>query len=169
MKLKFFNSFALLLLFTLTTSPFSWAKDSSYSSVYTSVKEKDCQVLEQGRDSSVSKCPSQGVYQLFFHHGDARDWLVIKKAGKIVIDLYEDILYKAPGNFPEIPGPIEWRSKGKSLTALIFRVFGSSVDGQQKKSKLFVVKLEGNKACLIGTTTSNKQAIKIADSRKKCP
>ncbi len=165
--MKFFNSSALLLLLTLT--PFSWAKDSSYSSVYTSVKEKDCQVLEQGRDSSVSKCPSQGTYQLFFHYGDARDWLVIKKAGKIVIDLYDDILSKAPGNFPEIPGPMEWRSKENSLIALIFRVFGSSVDGQQKKSKLFVVKLEGSKACLIGSTTSNKQAIKIADSQTKCP
>jgi hypothetical protein len=164
--MKFFISFALLLL-TLAISPFSWATGSSAHSVYTDLT--DCQLLEEGQYWSVRKCPGQKEYQLFLHYADARDWLVIKTANEIVIDLRDDILNNAPGNFPEIPGPMEWRSKGNPLTALIFRVFGSSDYGLQKKSELFVVRIEGSKACLIGTTASNKQARQMADSNKRCP
>jgi hypothetical protein len=160
--------FIRLLLLALTISSVSWAKGPTYSSVYTSLKE--CQLIDEGEHGYWSnwECQRQGNYLLFLHYMDDRDWLVIKKGDQIVIDLREDILYKAPGNFPEIPGPVEWRSKGKSINALIFRVFGSSDDGLKKKSKLFVVRLEGNKGCLIGITSSNVKARKLADSKKSC-
>jgi len=157
--MKALNVLAIILLGS-TISSFSLAKSSS-----TYTKLESCQRVEEGPDSSVTRCPNQKAYQLFLYYGDSRDWLVIKKNDRIVIDLQNDIFSQAPGNFPEIPGPIEWRSKDNLVNAIIFRVFGSN--GSKKKSKLFVIRL-GNKACLLGTTTSNEQARKIADSNKVC-
>jgi len=139
-------SLALLLL-ALTISSVSWAKGSTYRSDYTSLKE--CQ------------------HRLFLRSEDLRDSLEIRKGDETVINLFKDIRAKFGPGFREIPGPIEWRSKGKSVTALIFRVLGSYDDGR-KKSKLFVVRLEGNKACVIGVVASNVKARKLADGKKSC-
>ena len=157
-----FSKVCTLLLVGLTISPFLWAKGST--STYTNLK--NCKLVEEGRDWSVSKCPGYKAYQLYFYYADARDWLVIKKAGKVVIDLQNDIWNQDSGHFPEVPGPVEWRLKGKLVNAIIFRAIYSN--GPKKKSKLFVVRLKGKKACLLGTTTSNKRARKMADSRKTC-
>ena len=160
-------SLALLLL-ALTISSVSWAKGSTYRSDYTSLKE--CQLIDEGHDGywSERECPRQGNYRLFLRSEDLRDSLEIRKGDETVIDLFKDIRAKFGPGFREIPGPIEWRYKGKSVTALIFRVVGSYDEGRKKRSKLFVVRLKGNKACLIGVVASNVKARKLADGKKSC-
>lgn len=163
---KFLNWFTLWLL-VFTINPVLWATDSNVSSVYT--KLKDCQVIEQGEEErwSVRECPPQTNYQLFLHYADHKNWLVVKQVDEVVINLRNDILDKGPGDFPEIPGPIEWRvQEDDSVTALIFQVLSKDQDVSppEVSSKWFVVRLKGNKACLIGTTASNEEAREMAES-----
>ena len=162
--IKKFNGLSLWLL-VFTISPI-WAMDSNSRSFYTDLK--DCQLIEEGEEGrwSVRECPPQASYQLFLHDADNKNWLVIKQANEVVINLRNDILNNTPSDFPEISGPIEWRVQKDSLIALIFRVLSKDqyVSPPEVKSKLFVVKLEGNKACLIGTTDSNEKAREMADS-----
>jgi hypothetical protein len=160
-----FNGFSLWLL-VFTISPVVWAMDSSPRSFYTDLK--DCQVIEKGEEGrwSVRECPPQGGYQLFLHDADQKNWLVLKQANEVVINLRHDILNKTPGDFPKVPGPIEWRVQDESLIALIFEVLSEDqyVTPPEMKSQWFAIGLEGNKGCLLGITDSNEKAREMANS-----
>ncbi len=110
--MKFSKAFTLLLV-GLTISHPLWAK--SLTSTYTNLKK--CQLIEQGHDWSVSKCPSQKAYQLYINYADSRDWLVIKKDGKVVIDLQNDIWNQAPANFQRFRG--QWNGVLKKTQLLL--------------------------------------------------
>ncbi len=174
--MKCFNGLALL--FMLTISSGLYAEGSNYSSVYTSLTEK-CKVVSMGeRGDSTSECPGKGDYRIFIEVGDDRSWIVIKKGEDVVIDLQEAVMQNAVGNFPEVSGTVaEWRYKGKTPIAFIFRIAGTaeiypdddSPPIYKTRSKLIVVRLEADSACVIGTTTSNVKAREMADdSRKMC-
>ena len=166
--MKLFRLIPLLLL-TLTIN--AHAKDSNYSSAYTSLKE--CKVIESSAndpkaeiDYFSEECPGKANYRIFHEGGDSRSWIVIKKGNSVVINLQNEVMQNAPGNnFRNVSGKVaEWRYKGSTPIAFIFRIAGN-----EEKSKLFVVRLGTKKACVIGVTTSNVEARKIADSQKMCP
>ena len=163
-----------LLLAMLSMHTLSWAADSGYRSVYTSLKE--CRIIEsseQEADAEIDyfsmECPGREGYRIFHDGEDARSWLVIKRGEATVIDLYDDVMRNEPGAFPFVSGEVaEWRYKGESLIALIFRIAGSDLETDKLKSELMVVRLDGKKSCVIGTSTSNEKAREIADNNKAC-
>lgn len=162
-------SLAILSMHTL-----SWAADAGYRSVYTSLEK--CDVIESSEqegdaeiDYFTAECPGRERYRVFHIGGDSRSWIVIKSGEETVIDLYNDVMRNEPGAFPFVSGKVaEWRYKGDSLIALIFRIAGSDLETGKLKSELMVVRLGGEKSCVIGTSTSNEKARMIADNNKSC-
>ena len=169
------NLLTLLFFFIITTMSFSsLAKNANYTSDYTPLEK--CRVIESSDndpeaqiDYFTEECPGKDGYRIFHEGGDLRSWIVIKQGNKVIADLLQAVMQNAPGPFPYVSGKVmEWRSLGKTPIAIIFRIAGTNETGAQTKSKLLVVRLTGENACLIGTTTSNKEARKIADSQKTC-
>jgi hypothetical protein len=169
------NLLTLLFFLITTTMSFSLlAKSTNYSSDYTPLEK--CRVIESSDndpdaeiDSFSQECPGKNNYRIFHEGGDLRSWIVVKKGNEIVINLYNEVMQNAPGTFPYVSGKVmEWRYLGKTPIAIIFRIAGSNDTDTKTKSKLLVVRLSGEKACVIGTTTSNVEARKIADSKKTC-
>ena len=163
-----------LLLAVLSMHTLSWAADAGYRSVYTSLEK--CDVIESSEqeadaeiDYFTAECPGREGFRIFHVGGDSRSWIVIKSGEETVIDLYNDVMRNQPGAFPFVSGKAaEWRYKGESLIALIFRIAGSDLETDKLKSELMVVRLGGKKSCVIGTSTSNEKAREIADSSKAC-
>jgi len=162
-------SLVIILMHTL-----SWAADAGYRSVYTSLEK--CDVIESSEQESdaeidyfTAECPGREGYRVFHIGGDSRSWIVIKSGEETVIDLYNDVMRNEPGAFPFVSGKVaEWRYKGDSLIALIFRIAGSDLETGKLKSELMVVRLGGEKSCVIGISTSNEKARMIADNNKAC-
>ncbi|EDN65839.1 conserved hypothetical protein, secreted [Beggiatoa sp. PS] len=163
-----------LFLITTTMSFSLLAKSANHTSDYTPLEK--CRVIESSDndpeaqiDYFTQECPGKDNYRIFHEGGDSKSWIVIKKGNKVVVDLQQAVMQNAPGNFPYVSGKVmEWRYLGKIPIAIIFRIAGSNDTGTQTKSKLLVVRLTGENACVIGATTSNVEARKIADSKKTC-
>ncbi len=163
-----------LTLALLSMHTLSWAADADYRSVYTSLEK--CDVIESSEqqddaeiDYFTAECPGSEGYRVFHIGGDSRSWIVIKSGEETVIDLYNDVMRNEPGAFPFVSGKVaEWRFKGASLIAFIFRIAGSDLETDKLKSELIVVRFDAKKACMIGTSTSNEKAREIADSKKTC-
>ena len=138
------NFFLALLLAVLSMHSLSWAADADYRSVYTSLEE--CDVIESSEqeadpeiDYFTAECPGREGYRIFHIGGDSRSWIVIKSGEETLIDLYNDVMRNQPGAFPYVSGKVaEWRYKGESLIALIFRIAGSDLETQKLKSKLII-------------------------------
>lgn len=172
--MKFFINLILLLIL-ITGFPL-YAKGSNFSSVYTSLTE--CKVIEETERDSIQECPGKEDYRILLKSGDARSWITIKKGDKLIVDLWNEVMNNARGHFAYVSGKVaEWRYKGKVPIAFIFRVTGTeeipndgnSLPTYKDKSILLVIRLKNETACLIGKTTSNTKARKIADdSSKKC-
>lgn len=168
------NSLPALLLAVLSMHSLSWAADAGYRSVYTSLEE--CDVIEsseQEEDAEIdyftAECSGREGYRIFHIGGDSRSWIVIKSGEETLIDLYSDVMRNQPGAFPFVSGKVaEWRYKGESLIALIFRIAGSDLETQKLKSKLIIVRFDAKQACMIGVAISNEEAREIADSSKAC-
>ena len=164
----------VLLLALLSMHTLSWAVDAGYRSVYTSLEK--CDVIESSEqeadaeiDYFTAECPGREGYRILHVGGDSRSWIVIKRGEKTVLDLYDDVMRNQPGAFPFVSGKVaEWRYKGEALIALIFRIAGSDLETDKLKSELMVVRLGGEKSCVIGTSTSNEKAREIAESSKAC-
>jgi len=172
--MKFLNLIVLLIF--ITSTPL-YAK--GFSSAYTGLT--DCKLIEssvEGTGSFLEECPGREDYRIFIKGGDARTWLAIKKGDQPIVDLWNEVMNIAnPGQFVHVSGKVvEWRYQGKVPIALIFRVAGTeeifkegqSMPTYRQKSILLVIRLKNDKICLIGTTTSNGKARKIADSKKAC-
>lgn len=162
------------LLAVLSLHSLSWAADAGYRSLYTSLEK--CDVIESSEqeaepeiDYFTAECPGREGYRIFHIGGDSRSWIVIKSGEETVIDLYNDVMRNQPGAFPFVSGEVaEWRYRGESLIALIFRIAGSDLETDKLKSELIVVRFDAKKACMIGIATSNEEAREIADSSKAC-
>lgn len=162
-----------VLLAMLCMHTLSWAADADYRSVYTSLKE--CRIIEssdQEADAEIdyfsAECPAREGYRILHIGGDSRSWLVIKSGEKTLIDLYTDVMRHQPGAFPFVSGDVaEWRYKGDSLVALIFRIAGSDLETDKIKSRLVVVRIDEKQTCVTGVASTNEEARTIADNNNK--
>ena len=171
-KKTFLVAVSFLSLFL--AAPSLWAA----SSVYTSVEEKKCKMLQDSSkdpeaeiDYFTMSCPGRDGYEIIVDGGDARSWLVIKKKGKEIYDMRVDEFNNAPGGFPYVGGKVlEWcYSDAKKLTALIIRITGQGPDSSNKEvSKLFVIRHQDGKFCFLGSDPTNEGARKLADSPQAC-
>ncbi len=163
-----------ILLTALSVVPAVIAADAGYRSVYTSLE--GCDVIESSEqeaepeiDYFTAECPGREGYRIFHIGGDSRSWIVIKSGEETVLDLYNDVMRNQPGAFPFVSGKVaEWRYKGETPIALIFRIAGSDLETDKIKSMLIVVRFDAKKACMVGIATSNEEAREIADSSKAC-
>ncbi|MFM6929065.1 MAG: hypothetical protein ACKOX6_11415 [Bdellovibrio sp.] len=166
--------------FLLTLSAISLnalAQNKQTASNYTDMKA-DCIVVSQSTDESPidfysSECKSFGGYTLKESGGDLR-------YGPELSYKDTEIDMQRPGTFHNLGSQkIEWVydiTRGEegdgeiNFKALIYRLSVADINPTKKdKSTLYVVRLNKEKSCLIGTASSNEAARKLAnDSSAKC-
>lgn len=140
---------------------------AQYDSAYT--KLKNCEIIEEPSEPdepyyAVRKCDSKANYEVLLTEADGRSWITLNQNGEELINLYKAEMESGLGGFPYVAGKVaEWRYQGKTPIAFIFRA-----GGDDNKTKLLVVRLANQQACVIGATTSNVTARKIADGNKGC-
>jgi Tfp pilus assembly protein PilF/uncharacterized protein YecT (DUF1311 family) len=142
------------------------------NSVYTSLEEKSCKILESHDDEGfISSCPGHAGYQIQIEGGDARSWLIILKNKRPVYDSQTDFLKHPTGNFAAINRKVlEWRyDNAKKLIGLIVRVVAQDKSESPKEiSDLFVFRHDNGRFCYAGTHKTNEGAREIADSQTGC-
>jgi len=102
----------------------------------------------------------------------ANSWLELRR-GAFSWSGEHDIVYDEPvGLFPNVGASptVEWRRDERGhLHALIFRVVAQNpADLARQVSRLFVVRLGQEKACVIGRVATNAAARSLADSSRSC-
>lgn len=163
-------SFLTLACF-MSISAFA-ANKTQTNSIYTDMKA-DCIVVSSATDKAPidfydSECKAFGGFTLKESGGDLRYGPQLSFAGK-EIDL------KRPGAFHSMGSQkIEWvydltRDEEGSGTlkfkALIYRLSVANEDPDKKDSSiLYVVRLNGEKSCVIGTAATNEKARELANN-----
>ena len=152
--------------------------------VYTSIADGACRaplsVIAQtygSRDLGVEECDGASGYRVFFVSSDANSWLDLKWDEKH-FSLEQAVVYLKPiGLFPNVGGSdwIEWRLDDSGhARALIFRVTAQNPEiqkptGDSSLSRLFVVRLNPDTACLLDVVETNEEARALADGVQPCP
>lgn len=154
---------------------------SSTSSVYTSLLEKDCEVIKHDHDNesfTQERCAGVANYTLHLLSGDLRETLdVITPQGET---FSLDLISSVSGGFSALGNKAEWRVKkiGKQLkpTALIVR-FNANDDPENSEkvtSYLVVSKITDHTICVTDVVkpmkNANEHARELADQsmNKRC-
>jgi hypothetical protein len=125
------------------------------------------------RQLGVQECPSIGGWRLLLVASQENTWIELR-SNAITWSGEHAIVYDAPiGLFPKVGASpqVEWRLNARGVpTALIFRVAATSrTDQKTRVSRLFVVRLEQDRACVVGRVTTNAEARALADGPARCP
>lgn len=155
---------------------FSDADTGAISSVYTSLAEADCRVLEVDEESgsSTSRCPGVAGHVLDVHDGDARVSIdIITPGGKEHPLNYWSVITQAFSS----PGPrAEWRMRGGRPIALIVRVNASETTDEgtmRRVSYLAVAKITPAAICvtdrILPAPNANEAARQAADQSASRP
>jgi hypothetical protein len=148
-------------------------------SIYTSIGRADCRPPPEellrtfsDKDLGVQECPAPENWRLLFVSSHANSWLELR-GPDLDWSSEHPIVYERPiGLFPNVGGAyvVEWRRDAHGRPyALIFRVVAQDpANPAQRVSRLFVVRLKENDACVIGRVTTNKAARTLADSPQMC-
>jgi len=153
---------ALAFLASFSTS---WANDSQYTTLQECAQLQSYSVngetYEAVGSTYISQCPGVGGWALIVVEQEPRSFIVLDN-GERAYSLESDIL--DVGDFPNVTATklAEWRldAQGRPV-ALIFRV--SYMRGNAAKTILMVQDLRIMPPALIGTTTSNEKARRLAD------
>jgi hypothetical protein len=160
-----FLSAAILLLF-------SAAAFAQTSSIYTSLKEKDCKVSKESvEDGYIDICPGVAGYVLELLEGDSRQSINVMASDK---KKYELSLWSSVSTgFSSIGEKAEWRMKGKTPIALILR-FNASEDPEdplKTTSYLVITKISKSEVCIVDivkpSKNQNSEARVLADASAK--
>ncbi|HYR08793.1 MAG TPA: hypothetical protein VEQ60_13515 [Longimicrobium sp.] len=149
---------------------FADADTGAVSSVYTSLAEADCRVIEIDEESegSVSRCPGAAGYALKVLEGDLRQSIdVITPDGKEHPLNYWSVV---SGGFSSVGPRAEWRMRGGRPFALIVRVNASEnpEDATQITSYLAVARIAPGPVCVtdrIAPTAEANVAARAAADR----
>lgn len=144
------------------------------TSVYTNLNDKSCKTLEadsSGAGSYRGRCPGIGGYKLDLLEGDLRQTINVITPSKKTFELN---FWNYFSSFSAIGQKAEWRLKGKTPVALIFRYNVSNPEDSTKNtSYLMVAKLTKNEICITDVVnpskTQNAEAQKLADSASAKP
>lgn len=142
---------------------------------YTSIEPQNChKPLETTPPGlRVQECPAPSGYRLFVVASDPRSWINIAKRGQ-VWSTEEIVAYRDPiGFFPSVDDSrvVEWRLDDRGRpTALIFRVTALDPQTNQSRhlSRLFVIRLNASKPCLLGIVATNEAARALTNDPKAC-
>ena len=167
-------SVACALACLLATAPIA-ANDS----IYTSVRVSDCgpappdvATAFTSKGLGVQQCPAPPGWRLYVVASDANTWIEVRSQF-VTWSSETVIVYESPiGLFPTAAGAprVEWRRRPDgALSALIFRVTAQQEkDTRRRVSRLFVVRLQPDQACLIDRVLTNDQARAVADGDRSC-
>ena len=148
-------------------------------SIYTSIRSADCKPPAKdvaapyaARDLGVQQCPAPDGWRLLLVSSDANTWIDLAGPG-VTWSGERPIAYDSPiGNFPSIGGSptVEWRRDASGrLMSLIFRVSAQDPETlKTQRSRLFVIRLQHDGACVIGRAATNEEARKLADGGSGC-
>jgi hypothetical protein len=155
------------------------AERSAHRSTYTSTRPVDCSPPSEdvaasfaARGLTGQECPAVNSWRLFVVSSESNAWIELRR-GAASWSSEEPVVYDSPiGQFPAAGGAgrVEWRlTEGGTAVALIFRVTARMDDDPQRsRSRLFVVRLEATRACLLGRVVTNQQARALADAPSTC-
>lgn len=164
------TAFLLTTLLSLPIAAFANKTDS----VYTSLKEQDCSVLERdpdGGDFVTERCQGVSGYGLHLLSGDLRQTLDVITPTGAMFQL--DLISKVSGGFSTLGETAEWRvtkvGKTTTPTALIVR-FNASEDPENTEkltSYLVVSKITADSICVTDIVkpmkNANERARQLAD------
>lgn len=129
---------------------FAKADTGAISSVYTSLAEADCRVIEidEGSEGSVSRCPGVAGHAVKVLEGDLRQSInVLTPDGK-----EHELNYwsTVTGGFSSVGPRAEWRMRSERPIALIVRVNASEdpEDSSRLTSYLAVAKITPGETCV---------------------
>jgi hypothetical protein len=148
----------------------AFADTGAISSVYTSLAQADCRVIQVDEESerSVSRCPGVPGYALKVLEGDLRQSIdVITPDGKEHELNYWSVI---TGGFSTVGPRAEWRMRGGRPIALIVRVNASEnpEDASQLTSYLAVARIAPGPVCVtdrIAPTAEANVAARAAADR----
>ena len=135
------------------------------SFTYTSTKRSDCRLVEQGPHSEIYQCPGFGGYGIRIEEHGHGSILSVTRGRQVLVE-------GPTMHWGEVSNKVaEWRHRrgpaGQEVYALIFRMYCKGKICPDGPGGLYVARLTGGRACLIGTTTSNKRARVIADDMRR--
>lgn len=148
-------------------------------SVFTSIRTTDCrrpadEVVAPftSLDLGVQQCPAPRGWRLLLIASDRSTWIEVSSA-RARWSGEDAVVYDQPiGNFPSVGGSqrIEWRRSAKGeVIALIFRVSAQDVTNARRLvSRLFVLRFDDDRACLLGRVRTNREARGLADGAQRC-
>jgi hypothetical protein len=157
----------------------SSGETAANQSIYTSVRRSDCRpppreiaAAFEARGLGVQECPAPSGWRLLMVASDTNTWIEVR-SNTLTWSSEEAIVYDEPiGLFPTAGASptVEWRRRPDGgPVALVFRVSAQpGPSPTQRISRLFVVRLERNLACLLGRVRTNALARSLADSTSGC-
>lgn len=168
MKRKIILLIGLLAVFSVS----GFAQKNT--SIYTKLDDKSCKTLEadsSGAGSYRGRCPGIAGYKLDLLEGDLRQTINVIAPGNKKFELNFWSFYSS---FSAIGQKAEWRMKGKTPVALIFRYNVSNPEDTTKNtSYLMVAKVTKNEVCITDivnpSKTQNVEAQKLADAASTKP
>lgn len=150
---------------------FAQADTGAIHSVYTSLADDDCPVLEADEESasSVSRCPGTAGYTLRVLDGDARVSIdVVTPDGREHPLNYWSVITQG---FSGLGPRAEWRIRGGRPIALIVRVNANEADDDgtmRRVSYLAVAKITAGEICvtdrILPAADANEAARRAADA-----
>lgn len=163
MKIKIILFLSLLTIFSATV----FAQKNA--SVYTNLDDKSCKTLEadsSGAGSYRGRCPGIAGFKLDLLEGDLRQTINVITPSKKTFELN---FWSYFSSFSAIGQKAEWRMKGKTPVALIFRYNVSNPEDSAKTtSYLMVAKITKSEICITDVVnpskTQNTEARKLADA-----
>jgi hypothetical protein len=153
---------------------------SSPASITTSIRERDCAmppaeiaVRFEGKDLGVQQCEGAHGWDILVVSSDANSWIELRSA-RASWSSETAIVYEMPiGLFPGVQdeSPLEWRSDGDELRALLFTVSAQdAADAETRITYVFVARFDDAvPVCVIGRLPSLTEARVLADSDASCP
>lgn len=148
----------------------------SVSSVYTSLAEAECRLVEQDAETGATtlRCPGAAGYALLLHDFDARMTVdVVAPGGRTHPLRYSGVITSA---FSSLGPRAEWRMRGGDPVAIIVRVnaFEDPETPDRSTSYLAVAKITDREVCVTDripptTPQANEAARQAADQSASRP
>lgn len=168
----------LCLTALLWTTVFTGATNGANRSVYTPVDRKSCTTpaalrKEFGeRGLGVQECPGRGGWRLLVVASDANTWIELRSR-RVTWSGEEATVYDRPiGQFSSVASSsqAEWRidARGEPKAVIIRLAAQNPRDSRSRVSRLLVVRLERERACVIGRAATNVEARRLADGTATC-
>lgn len=146
----------------------------------TSIREGDCRnpapelaARYAERELGVQQCPGAYGFDVLVVSSDANSWIELRSP-TIAWSSEVPVVYEMPiGLFPGVQDdePLEWRSAGPALRALLFTVSAQDPDDAETRvRRVYVTRFaDDGRVCVIGRAATSEEARVLADDGPACP